>query len=319
MIVVVIYLLNHYSFMKEHKSMQSKRLAHQERFTKTKNYAKLYRNYYFCRNLSLICLFFAIFSGIALSGRPATRKVERPEVRNRDIMLCLDISGSMVETDLALIQTFKNLAESFNGERMGLTIFDSSSQRIFPLTDDYNFIASQLETLIENYKNNEFLNFEGTYQGDGSSLIGDGLGSCVIRFDQLDTKRSRSIILATDNQVSGNQLINLPQAIELAKKRGIRVYGINPNDSSSDYYNDEASDEFKKGTLDTKGGYYTIRYGESADQTVIEDIVKKISEQEATRFKGAPQVIKHDEPAILTVLFCMSLIGSLLAMKRLIK
>ncbi len=43
----------------------------------------------------------------------------------------------------------------------------------------------------------------------GASLIGDGLASCALQFDAEDTERSRSIILATDNYVSGEPIYTL--------------------------------------------------------------------------------------------------------------
>ena len=43
--------------------------------------------------------------------------------------------------------------------------------------------------------------YDGTFEGEGSSIIGDGLASCVLGFPKLDEERSRIIILGTDNFV----------------------------------------------------------------------------------------------------------------------
>ena len=67
----------------------------------------------------------------------------------------------------------------------------------------------------------------GTEEG-GSSLIGDGLASCVFRFDRLDEERARSIVFATDNALAGEPLVTLSDAAQLAAERGIRVYAVAP-------------------------------------------------------------------------------------------
>ena len=43
----------------------------------------------------------------------------RPEQHNRDIMLCLDASGSMSSADAAVVDVFSELAAEFDGERIG--------------------------------------------------------------------------------------------------------------------------------------------------------------------------------------------------------
>ena len=59
-------------------------------------------------------------------------------------MLCLDVSGSMSEVDVEVLSVFEELLDGFEGERIGLTIFNSSPVQIFPLTDDYEFIRGHL-------------------------------------------------------------------------------------------------------------------------------------------------------------------------------
>ena len=105
----------------------------------------------------------------------------------------------------------------------------------FPLTSDYSYIERQLERLRSEFEDPQERYYSGTLIGEGSSLVGDGLASCVVRFDRTDSERSRSIILVTDNFVAGEQIFSLPDAAQLAADRGVRVYGINPGDASEDY------------------------------------------------------------------------------------
>ena len=116
-------------------------------------------------------------SAVAAAARPVELTTIRPEQRNRDIMLCLDTSGSMSSADSAVVQVFAELAKEFDGERIGLTIFDSSAIQVFPLTDDYEYVQEQLKLAKDAFDGEPgsagFL--DGTWNGRGSSLIGDGL------------------------------------------------------------------------------------------------------------------------------------------------
>ena len=53
---------------------------------------------------------------IILTGRPSSVAVVSPEVKNRDIVLCLDVSRSMYEYDVEIIKTYRTLARKFDGE-----------------------------------------------------------------------------------------------------------------------------------------------------------------------------------------------------------
>ncbi len=236
---------------------------------------------------------------VVLSLRPASKTIQTPEFKNRDIVLCLDVSGSMSDTDAKVVDVFSQLAKGFKGERIGMVIFDSSSATIFPLTDDYAFVSDTLTKTKEaftneDYSKNTFDIFTGVNEGDGSSLVGDGLASCVLRFDKLGSKRSRSIILATDNYANGSQIVDIKQAGALAKQKDVRVYGLNPSDYSSGSYKDPTSQEFREVVLSTEGDYYKFSQSDA-----VAGIIDKISKQEATRFKGTPSAVISDKPQVL--------------------
>ena len=135
-----------------------------------------------------------LLGGAALIGaaRPVDVTIERPETRNRDVVLCLDISGSMAAYDAELVRTFMTLVTQFEGERIGLVIFNSSAATVFPLTDDYDFIHDELDIALRALAGDPEVDyfFAGTFNGLGTSLIGDGLTSCVSSFDRVDTRRA---------------------------------------------------------------------------------------------------------------------------------
>src|SRR5690606_16703724 len=77
---------------------------------------------------------------ILRSGRLVETKTHQGENTNRDIMLCLDVSGSMIDYDAQVVEEFQRITEGLEGERIGLTIWSGVAVTVFPLTDDYEFI-----------------------------------------------------------------------------------------------------------------------------------------------------------------------------------
>lgn len=169
--------------------------------------------------------------GVALlAAGPVSAETITEQRSNRDIVLCLDVSGSMSQVDRDVINSFADLAGELEGERIGFVLFDASAVTIFPLTDDAAFISQYLRETGETLGSGQVA---GTRVGDlGSSLIGDGLASCLQRFDQTDSARSRTVVLATDNQVAGTPLFSVDDAVKRAVERDVLVVGIVPSDNS---------------------------------------------------------------------------------------
>jgi hypothetical protein len=280
---------------------QRKPVANTRYLQKLEAYQKALSQYRLLVRLTAVCGVLLIIFLMVLSMRPASKSTETPEFRNRDIVLCLDVSGSMTTVDAEVAGVFTELAKGFKGERIAMVVFDSSSATIFPLTNDYDFVSDMLQKTKDAFSNQDFSKqtydiYTGVSQGEGSSLIGDGLASCVLRFDKLDSKRSRSIILATDNYVSGNQIVDLQQAGALAKQKGVRVYGLNPSDFSTGDYKDPVSDEYRQVVLSTEGDYY--KFDKAA---AVPGIITKINQQDATRFKGSAVLTVNDKPNVLII------------------
>lgn len=302
-------------FYKRHRidwqKKQQKRLvavAHSERLTSLPSYVRAFKRYRFFTRIALLLVVAACLLSIILSLRPARQTVERPELKNRDIMLCLDTSGSMREADKQLLKTFAELSKQFDGERIGLTVFNSTPASIFPLTNDYQFVQERLAELATYIETGEY-NYElfgGTLVAKGTSLIGDGLAGCVQRFDTTNPERSRSIVLATDNELAGESIVSIGQAANIAKSKNIRIYGINPDRYAQDFEGNLGAEaqEYKDAVLYTGGSYYL-----EENITMINDIVRQISEQDATRFKGAPQLIRNDQPQIFILLLAICVLG----------
>jgi Ca-activated chloride channel family protein len=154
----------------------------------------------------------------------------RREVRSQgyDIMLAIDLSGSMLSEDyerdgerINRLQAIKPVIQAFierrTSDRIGVVLFSAKAYTLAPLTTDHAWLSKQLERvkigLIE----------------DGTA-IGDALGVAIARLDQSKweengKRKGAFIVLLTDG---GNNMgaITPTQSALLAKARGIPIYTI---------------------------------------------------------------------------------------------
>lgn len=261
--------------------------------------------------LAVLAVSAALLGGSALVGaaRPLDTSIEKPQTRSRDVMLCLDISGSMASFDAELVSTFKTLVKSFEGERIGMVIFDASAATVFPLTDDYDFINGELDVAARALGGDpEYESFfAGTFSGRGTSLIGDGLATCVASFDRVDTQRARSIVFATDNHLAGRPLVDVEEAGQLASTRGVRVYGLNPEDDGADR---EAA-QMRTVVTATGGRYFAM-----SDKSAVNEIVQAVQAQEASLIDSAARALYTDNPSAPILLAGVGLLGVIGASRR---
>ena len=167
------------------------------------------------RVLALSCLILAL-------ARPQKRnKEQRTEGEGIDIMLCMDVSGSMGSTDIppSRMDVAKEVAEEFVRsrpvDRIGLVIFSGESFTQCPLTNDRNTLITQIQKL-----ESRALLKDGT-------VIGEGLATAVDRLTKSPSK-SKVIILITDGKEDApdTRLIDPLTALDIAKSKEIKVYTI---------------------------------------------------------------------------------------------
>lgn len=292
-------------------------VANADRLTALPEYQAALRRYRRWLGVAALAASALAASAAIAVARPVELTTIRPEQHNRDIVLCLDVSGSMSSADAKVVEVFTELAADFDGERIGLTIFDSSAVQVFPLTDDYSYVQEQL-TMAKDAFNGEagssgFL--DGTWNGRGSSLIGDGLASCVESFPAADgtahdgpprdeSPRSRSVVLATDNFLSGDPIFTLDQAGALAQERDIRVYALNPGDFDYGTAAGQPGALLRAAAEATGGAYYPL---DSPD--AVAGIVRDVQATEAAAIQGAPRAVVSDRPDLpLTVALLSGLV-----------
>lgn len=170
------------------------------------------------RHLPFVLRLLAIIGIIAALARPQTVYEEQnAEGEGLDIVLCIDVSGSMTAQDLTpnRLEAAKAVAIDFVNKRLtdriGIVIFSGESFTQCPITTDRRVLVSA----IENIRN-------GLLE-DGTA-IGSGLGTSVDRLRTSNTK-SKIIILLTDGENNGG-LIDPQTAKEIAKAFRIKVYTI---------------------------------------------------------------------------------------------
>jgi len=260
-----------------------------------------------------------------LTARPVDREVRAEVLASRDVVLCLDVSGSMIEFATEIVETFSELVESFEGERISLSIWNTTSRSVFPLTDDYTLVTEELAAAAEALDfdlNNPFYSPEafdrleeyvtGTMSVDpnSSSLVGDGLASCVYAFPETDTERSRSIILATDNQVLGQPIYTLQEAADLAAERDIRLYGLFT--ASPQSYTQQNEDSYRQAITEHGGLFY-----HADDPGAVEAIIEDITSQQAVELDADPEVVITDRPETVLWIAAAGVGGIILAAWRL--
>lgn len=265
-------------------------VAHVQRMRRVPRFRSLARRRILVGSLRTLAVLVLIAGTVLLAGRVTEKHTESRDTTHRDILLCLDVSGSMTTYDAELIAEFRKIAEGLEGERIGLTIWDGASVTIFPLTDDHEFVLDQLDIAGNALRTGDYDFTNGTYvSGGGLSLIGDGLASCVQRFDQLgDDERGRAIVMATDNAPNGKSVFTLPEAAQLAADKDIRVYGLGTSDL--EYRTDEAA-EFREAVEVTDGKFAVMGEPDS-----VENFVAGIEELEEAHTEKPPKVTITDEP-----------------------
>lgn len=252
----------------------------------------------------------ALTAVFALAGvaRPTTMETISPKRHLRDVMLCLDVSGSMIGYDAEIIESYIDMVDSFDGERIGMTIFNATAVTVFPLTDDYDMAKEFLEDAHEGFSSygTDGLDFITPTQPDnvpGSSLIGDGVVNCVEAFDRKDEERSRSMILATDNELAGEPLFTLSEASDHALETDVRIYALAP----SRYFFPLNLEELERAAEETDGEFHSM-----SDERAVDRIVTSVQATEARLTDGRLVTLFHDKPVVPLVGSGLGLLALLL-------
>ena len=172
--------------------------------------------------------------------------IELP-VSGRDLMLAIDLSGSMGQPfnhnfrSVTKLQATKAVAGNFIenrvGDRIGLVLFGDQAFLQSPLTFDRTTVRILLAEA--------FVNLAGK-----ATAIGDAIGLVVKRFSE-DKDENRVLILLTDGVNNAGE-IKPRKAAELAAKKGLKIYTVGVGNRTSRDLNEDTL----RAIADATGGRY---------------------------------------------------------------
>lgn len=182
---------------------------------------RTYKQYLVHAPFLLRCLAFLMI--VLVLCRPQTSNSWNDKtIEGIDIMLCVDISTSMLAEDLKpnRIEAAKKVAAEFIAGRpndnIGLTIFAAESFTQCPMTTDHAVLLNLFEGVSCDMVQRGFM--------DDGTAIGMGLANAITRLKDSKAK-SKVIILLTDGSNNAGD-ISPQTAAEIAKSFGIRIYTI---------------------------------------------------------------------------------------------
>jgi Ca-activated chloride channel family protein len=252
---------------------------------------------------------------LALARPQRGRVFEEIEQRGIDIMLCLDISGSMRAEDFHpknRLHVAKEVAREFigkrKGDRIGMVVFARNALTQCPLTLNRPI----LDTLIGMVD-------VGLLE-DGTA-VGMGLGMALSRLKDSDSEE-KIVILLTDGRNNAGHL-DPETAAEMAGTYGIKVYTIGVGSTGPVRYpvddptfarryvqvEIDLDSETLARIAEITGGRFFL----ATDAEALREVYAEIDEMEPTTFKVKRETVYSEKvqlflsPALVLLLLCVVL------------
>lgn len=253
---------------------------------------------------------------VAAAGPRQSHRSEEVEGEGTDIVLALDISGSMLSLDfqpLDRLESAKAVIRDFVAGRphdqIGLVVFAARAFTQCPLTLDHPVLSGFLDEIRVGLI-------------DDGTAIGLGLATAVARL-QKSTSPSRTIILLTDG-VNNVPTLEPETAARLAQTFGIRVYavaigrqGLVPFPVEDPIFGRRTRQIESKIDLDLLRRIAATTGGEmfqATDPQALEAIFRRIDELEKVRYRTTVSTWYRERMAWFAVPgLCLLLLESLLA------
>lgn len=201
----------------------------------------------------------------------------------RDLLLAVDISGSMREPDMiygarritrlmAVKKVVGDFVERRQSDRLGLVLFGSQAFLQAPLTFDVKTVQQML------------LEAESGYAGEATA-IGDAIALSLKRLRESPDKQSqpnakRVIVLLTDGANTAGE-ISIPTATDLAVKANTTIYTI----AFSPYDREVDVGSMKQIAEETGGTYFRARDAEELEQIHHQLDQLEPTEKDAEKFR----------------------------------
>ena len=266
---------------------------------------------YWFRHLPFVLRCAAFVAIVVALARPQDiEEQSRTNAEGIDIMLSIDVSGSMLARDFQpdRLTAAKEVAGSFiadrQGDRIGLAVFAGEAFTQSPLTTD----KSTLQTLLARVRS-------GVIE-DGTA-IGNGLATALNRLRESEAK-SKVIILLTDGVNNRGEIAPL-MAADIAADMGVKVYTIGVGKRGKAPY--PAIDMFGRMTfqmMDVEIDEETLseiasrtggKYFRATDKEKLKAIYDEINQMEKSKVEVTNLTIYHEQmlPLLLLALLCLAL------------
>ncbi len=233
---------------------------------------------------------------IAMARPQAGSKSREVITEGIDIMLCMDVSTSMLAEDFQphnRLEVSKLVAQDFirgrANDRLGLVVFAGQSFTQCPLTLDYGILLKFMEQI------------ECGMVEDGTA-IGNALANCVNRLRDSKAK-SKVAILLTDGQNNRGEIDPITAA-RVAKAYKIRVYTIGAGTRGEALYPimdpiwgkryERRPVDIDENLLRQVAQITSGKYFRATDKTSLEKIYKEIGELEKTKIQ-VKEYTRYDE------------------------
>ncbi|MFA7082103.1 MAG: VWA domain-containing protein [Bacteroidales bacterium] len=201
LILIPFFLIIHYFYIKKKKERLrgfiDKHLI--DNMVPNLSYGKQWTKFI----LLNIAYFFII---IAIANPQIGTSIEKSERKGTDLMVCLDISNSMLAEDIKpnrisrAKQSLNHLIDQLRNDRIGIVVFAGSAYIQLPITNDYGTAKTFIDLIDPSMISNQ------------GTAIGEALIKANESFGEKNTSKSRSIILISDGED------NEEEAVIVAKK-----------------------------------------------------------------------------------------------------
>ncbi|HEY5592340.1 MAG TPA: VWA domain-containing protein [Paludibacter sp.] len=253
-----------------------------------------------------------VFIIMALARPQASNSWRTENTEGIDIMMALDLSGTMLAEDLKpnRIEAAKTVATEFilsrPNDNIGLVVFAGESFTQCPLTNDHAVLINLFNAV----------NF-GLIE-DGTA-IGLGLANAVNRIKDSKAK-SKVIILLTDGSNNRGDIAPITAA-EIAKTFGIRVYAIGvgshgmvnmPVQTPIGIQYQQMQSEFDEKSLQEIATMTGGKYFRATDNTKLRRIYQEIDQLEKTKISVREYSKKKEQFFLFSLLAFVFLISEVL-------
>ena len=307
-LVLLVFIV---SFFLKDKYKKGRKTANTDILKEMPEYKRLLRIYGLYKVIVIVAIIIAILACSVIISRPVEVQMDTIEISNRDIYICLDISTSMDELNLELLDELNGFIDDLHGERIGLTIFNAKTVILVPLTTDYEYLKDTVDTLHSSIEQNQYAvytsdvssmelyeyQFGGTLSEHGSSLIGDGLATTLYCFNDLheNEDRSRLIVFLTDNDLMGEPIVTVSEACDLCSANNVKVFALSPS-----FVVDESN--FENAIESTGGEYFNYR-----KKHALRDLLEAVERTDKSPVTiTTTSVTEYPEVPIVLLTLCMA-------------